>query len=82
MRNDSRTDSSRIGNDEINARFGVFKKDVRERDTRRKLPLSKMTLPMETSISFQEAGTLAAKRCAMMILALTTNPKSPRGFQT
>ena len=34
-------------------------------------PLSKMTPPLETSISSQEAGILTARKSAMMILALT-----------
>ena len=54
MRNDSRMDSPRIGNDEVNAPFGVFKNDVREWDTRRELPLSKTTPPRRRPYPFKK----------------------------
>ena len=91
MRDCSRKDSPRIDNSEVNARFWVLRRDIRGRDTRRELPLSKKTPSLQTCISFHEAGTPAAKKSMMMVQALTrespgpcprhANLKSPRGFQ-
>ena len=40
-------------------------------DTGRELPLSKITPSLETSLSFHEVGTSAAKRSTTVILALS-----------
>ena len=71
MRNYPKGTYPRTGNGVITTRFKVIKRDITETDMRSISPLSKMTPPLETSISFQEAGTLAAKKPAMKILTLT-----------
>ena len=57
------------GNRVVTTGFKALKGDIRETDTRRILPSPKM--PLETSISSREAGTLAVKKLATTILALT-----------
>ena len=60
MRDCSRNESPRIDNSEVNARFWVLRRDIRGRDTRRELPLSKIIPSLQTSISFQETVAAAA----------------------
>ena len=50
------------GNRVVTTGFKALKGDIRETDTWRILPSPKM--PLETSISSREAGTLAAKKLA------------------
>ena len=71
MKNNPKRTHPRTDNGVVTTRFKVLKRDIRGTDTRRILLSPKMAPPLETSISSQEAGTLAVKKSATMILALT-----------
>ena len=71
MRDYSRRDSPQIGNGEVNAQFWILRRDVRDMGNKERIAIVEDIPPLETSISFHEVGTPAAKRSATIILALT-----------